>query len=164
MRSLLRKSVIFFEDISTSRAMVLGRFEILAAGRPIRRRHQRPAPHRRPLGCGSPRTRSQELEKADPTGGSVVSFNQQRPSPGAYFAGRRDEAARTRCRMKMLAAADQNVFGPAPARRERVASKFGCVKVRDWCKHQHLHQSGHQALTARRALGGLPRRVTANEP
>ena len=77
---------------------------ILAAGRPMRRRHQRPA-HRRPLGGGSPRTRTRELEKADPTGGSVVSFNQQRPSPGAYFAGRRDEAARAR-RMKMLAATD----------------------------------------------------------
>ena len=99
-----------------------------------------------------------------------MSFNQQRPSPGAYFAGRQDEAARARCRMKMLAAADQNVFGPAPARRERVASEAavyvfdesGCVKVRDWCKPQRLHQCGHQALTADRALGGLPRRVTAN--
>src|SRR5262249_29186182 len=44
--------------------------------------------------------------------------------------------------MKMLAAADQNVFGPTPARRERVASKFGCVKVRNWCKAQHHRARG----------------------
>ena len=36
LRRLLRKSMMFFENISTSRVMVLGRFEILAAGRPIR--------------------------------------------------------------------------------------------------------------------------------
>jgi hypothetical protein len=29
-----------------------------------------------------------------------------------------------------------------------------------WCKHHRLHQYGHQALTAHRAPGGLPRRVT----
>ena|SRR5271170_3974182 len=31
------------------------------------------------------------------------------------------------------------------------------------CKHQRLHQCRDQALTAYRALGGLPRRVAASE-
>ena len=48
------------------------------------------------------------------------------------------------------------VLEPAPAHCERVASKSGCVKVRDWCKHQPLHQCRHQALTAHRALAGSP--------
>jgi hypothetical protein len=37
-----------------------------------------------------------------------------------------------------------------------VASEPGRVKVRNWCKHQSLHQCGYQALTARRALDGFP--------
>jgi len=43
-----------------------------------------------------------------------------------------------------------------------VLDESGCGKVRDWCKHQRLHQRGHQALTAHRARGLLPRRVTTS--
>ena len=67
-----------------------------------------------------------------------------------------------------ISAAPQSTQAPAaaphaPAKRDRpgsqrrpaVRDEYG-VKVRHWRKHQRLHQCGHEALTARRAPGGLP--------
>jgi hypothetical protein len=81
------------------------------------------------------------------------------PARSARSPGRADEDASF---SKGPGRAESAARSPAKA-AVYVLDRSGCVEVRDWCKHQRLHQCRNQALAAHRALGGLPRRVTANE-